>query len=256
LLAGNSKITGRVVDRESGEALPGANVIITHSIGANNVEVPLDHPLGSPTDVDGYYFILNVPPGTYIIKASMVGFSPVIQKHIRVESDRTITVNFRLATEAIEHEPIVITGRGETVRADVSSTQEVIGSQRIESMPVTRIDEFVNKLKGVELVSDASGHGLSIRGGAIRETDIRLDGISLQDPRSENSYLALNSTTVQEMQVLTGGFEAKYGGIRSGLLNVVTKEGQRERYTFDVKVNFAPSGQKKFFGTNPWSNDS
>ncbi len=103
----------------------------------------------------------------------------------------------------------------------------------------------------MELVSGADGHGLSIRGGAIRETDVRIDGISVRDPRSENSYLSINSTSVEELQVLTGGFVAKYGGFRSGLVNAVTKEGNRERYNLSLKFDMTPANQQKFFGENP-----
>jgi hypothetical protein len=255
-LAASGKITGRVIDRETREPLVGVNIVVTHTILAGGGQIPLDRPLGGSTDPDGYYFIMNVTPGVYALKASMIGYTAMVQQPVRVESDRTITVNFELPPAVLEMETIVITAQREAIKADVSATQEVIATQRIEQMPVTRVDEFINKLKGVELVSGADGYGLSIRGGSIRETDIRLDGISLQDPRSENSYLALNSTTIQEIQVLTGGFEAKYGGIRSGLLNVVTKDGQRDRYTVSLKVDAAPAGQQRFFGTNPWSENS
>lgn len=255
LEAANGKITGRVIDRETREPLPAVNVVITHRILSDQTEVPLDRPLGGSTDLNGYYFILNVPPGTYVVKASMVGYTPIVQRFVQVDIDRTVTVNFELSSTVIELQQVVVTARREAIKPDVAGTQEVIMTTRLEQMPVTRVDEFFGRMKGVEVVSGADGSGLSVRGGAIRETDIRLDGISLQDPRSENSYLALNSTAIEEIQVLTGGFQAKYGSIRSGLLNVVTKEGHRDRYTVAMKVDLAPA-QKKFFGTNPWSDDS
>ncbi len=256
LLAGPGKIVGKIIDRETREALIGANVMITHRLMSNGAEVPLDRPMGGPTDTEGYYLILNVPPGTYSLKASMIGYTTLVQTNVSVESDRTIEVKFELGSTVLELETVTVVARREAIKQDVSSTQEVIATTRLDHMPVTRVDEFVNKLKGVQLVSSEQGQGLSVRGGSIRETDIRLDGISLQDPRSENSYMALNSTTIQEIQVMTGGFQAKYGGVRSGLLNVVTKDGSRDRYGVSLKVDMAPGNQPKFFGTNPWSNDS
>jgi hypothetical protein len=254
-LGANGKISGRVVDRETREPIPGANIMITHLILSDGREAPFDHPVGAGSDPAGYYFILNIPPGTYIVKASVIGYGPVVQKGVRVDLDRTITVDFEMTTSAVEIEGVVVTARRETIKPDVAGTQEVIMTSRLEQMPVNRLDEFVSRVKGVQLVSGADGNGLSVRGGSIRETDVRIDGISLQDPRSENSYLALNSTTIEEIQILTGGFQAKYGGIRSGLLNVVTKDGHRDRYTIALKADVAPA-QKKYFGTNPWSDDS
>ncbi|MFA6540762.1 MAG: TonB-dependent receptor [Bacteroidota bacterium] len=256
LFGASGKLTGRVIDQQTNDPLPGANVVITHVIDDDGAEVPIGRALGAASDVDGYFFILNVSPGTYVVKASAVGYSPMVQRGIRIDIDRTITVNFSLTSSDIQVDQVVVTAEREIIKRDVSATQEVILPTRLEAMPTVRLDEFIGKLKGVELVSGSEGNGLSMRGGAIRETDVRLDGISLQDPRTENSYLAFNSTTIEEIQVLTGGFEAKYGGIRSGLLNVVTKDGHRDRYTVSLKADFRPTGQNKFFGTNPWSDDS
>ncbi len=95
LFGASGKITGRVIDRETREPLPSANVMITHMILSDGTEVPLDRPVGAGTDASGYYFILNVPPGTYILKVSMVGYGPIVQKFIRVDLDRTDHCQFR-----------------------------------------------------------------------------------------------------------------------------------------------------------------
>lgn len=256
LFAGNGKLTGRVAEESTGEPLPFANVRISHIILDDGEEVTISAQYGAATDIDGHFVILNVPPGNYVVSASMVGYATSTQKGVLVSSDRTIEINFTLTTASVDIEQVVVVAERKVIKADVSATQEIITAAEIEESPVLRVDEYLNQLKGIELTSDASGAGLSVRGGAIRETDIRMDGISLQDPRSENSYLGFNTATVEEYQVLTGGFEAKYGSIRSGLLNVVTKSGQRDRYTFSVKGNVTPAGQKRFFGTNPWSDES
>lgn len=254
--AGNSKIAGRVLAKQTGEPLAGANVVLTHRVIGGGTVVPLDRPLGSAADPDGYFFILDVPPGVYHLRASAVGYAAETQRLVRIESDRTITVDFQLESSELQLEGVEVVAHRELIRADVSATQEIISTTRIEQMPVLRVDEFVGRLKGVALVSTTEGNGLSIRGGAIRETDVRIDGISVQDARTENSYLSLNSTAIQEIQVLTGGFEAKYGNIRSGLLNAVSREGVRDRYTFTLKADYAPEGQKRFFGESPWDNSS
>lgn len=252
----NGKITGSIIDAETGDWLIGVNVLITHSILANDTEVPVDNIWGASTDINGDYLILNVSPGVYVIKASLVGYTTIVQKYVKIENDRTFNLDFQLSSTVIEVEQVTVIAKKELVKQDVSSTQEVITTTRLQQLPVLRVDEFMSSLKGVEVVSGTQGHGLSIRGGSIRETDVRLDGISLQDPRTENSYLALNTTSIQEIQVITSGFQAKYGGIRSGLLNVVTKDGQRDRYTVSIRSDFVPANQKRFFGTNPWSDDS
>ncbi len=256
ILAGNGKIAGRIIDKTTKEPLPAANIIITHEIVSGGREIKLDQVLGAASDADGYYFILNVQPGVYVLKASMIGYKSGTLKNVVVESDRTINADFEISSSSMEVGEVVVTAKNEVVKKDVSGTQEVISTARIATLPVTRVDEFIGKLKGVTLVSGNDGNGLSVRGGAIRETDIRLDGASLQDPRSDNSYLSLNSTTIDQIQVITGGFEAKYGGIRSGLMNITTKEGHRDRYTVNIKGDFTPPNQKRYFGTDPYGTDS
>ena len=185
--AANGKISGRVFDKETKQPLAGANVFI-ESIWQFGKEVKLEMTLGAASDVDGYFVILNVPPATYNIKASMMGYDNLVVQRIRVNIDRTTTVDFALEPKVIEMGEIQVMAEREIIKPDVSGTQEIIISERIAEAPVLRVDEFINKIKGVELVAGSDGHGLSIRGGAIRETDVRIDGISVHDPRSENSY--------------------------------------------------------------------
>jgi hypothetical protein len=255
-LPAGGKITGRVLDAETKEPLPGVNVVITHQIMSIQDTIKMQQSIGAATDVNGYYFIMNVPPGEYNVRASLIGYSSLTQTGVRVDPDRTIPLDFEISSTALEVDEVVVVAQRDLIKRDVSGTQEIILSTRLEMMPILRIDEFVGKLKGIELVSGEQGNGLSIRGGTIRETDIRLDGMSLQDPRSGSSYLSFNSTTVGEIQILTGGFEARYGGIRSGLLNVITKEGSRDKYSVSIKTDIAPANQQRFFGINPWSDDS
>lgn len=255
LYGANGKIAGRIVDSKTGEGIPGVNVIVDSQWVAGR-PVKLDQRLGAMSDAKGYYVILNVRPGTYNVTARMLGYIPLVQREVTAEADRTVAVDFSLDQSAIQMKGVEVVYRTNVIKPDVAGTQEIVHTQRIEEAPMTRVDEFIGKLQGVELVDNAEGHGLSIRGGAIRETDVRLDDISLQDPRSENSYLSLNSTTIQELQVMTGGFQAKYGGIQSGLVNAVTKEGSRQNYSFSVNYNMTPGNYQKFFGTNPWSDQS
>jgi len=252
--ASTGKLTGRVFDAQSGEALPGANVMITH-VWLNDKPVQLDYVLGAAAGDDGYYFILNVPPGTYTVSARMVGYGELKKDEVWVNMGRTITVDYPMDQTVLQMQTVTVTAQKEIIRSDIASSQEIINADRITATPVLRMDEFISSMKGVELVADNDGSGLSIRGGSVRETEVQIDGISSRDARSGNSYLSINSSSVEEMQVMTGGFEAKYGGFRSGMVSIITKEGSRERFTFSGNVKYTPSGQKRYFGENPWGED-
>jgi Carboxypeptidase regulatory-like domain/TonB-dependent Receptor Plug Domain len=253
-MADGGKVSGLVRDRQTGEALVAANIMITE-IWDNDVAVELEKVRGTFSDNDGYFVLLSISPGTYTIKVSMMGYSDYIMEKVRVNLNRSIQLDFPLVQKTVSLDAVTVVAEKEIIKADLASSQEIIGKERLEDAPVLRMDEFISNMKGVELVSDADGAGLSIRGGEVSETDIQIDGISSRDARSGNSYLSINSSSVEELQVLTGGFEAKYGGIQSGLVNVVTKEGSREKFDFSGRFNYTPAGQQRFFGDNPWGED-
>jgi len=253
-MAGGGKISGLIFDKQNKEALVAANIMITEKWN-NDIAVELETVRGTFSDKDGYFVLLNVSPGTYTLKVSMMGYSDLIMEKVRVNLDRSIQLEFPMTQQTVSLEAVTVIAKKEIIRPDLASSQEIIGKERLEDAPVMRMDEFMASMKGVELVSDADGSGLSIRGGEVSETDIQIDGISSRDARSGNSYLSINSSSVEELQLLTGGFEAKYGGIQSGLVNVVTKEGSHEKFDFSGRFNITPAGQQRFFGENPWSEE-
>ncbi|RPI76427.1 MAG: carboxypeptidase-like regulatory domain-containing protein, partial [Ignavibacteriales bacterium] len=127
----NGKITGKVTDAETGEALIGVNIVITHSILSDGTEVPLDYPMGASTDFEGYYVILNVQPGIYNLRASLVGYNTIVQQGVIVNLDRTIEINFQLSSTIIEVGVVTVTAEQEIVKPDVSATQEIINVERL-----------------------------------------------------------------------------------------------------------------------------
>jgi hypothetical protein len=91
------KIVGKVVDKATGEALIGATVSIIEQVR-----------LGASTDVNGEYYILNVPVGTYSLAASFIGYRQVTMKNIHVSAGYTTELKFELPTEAVEMNEVVI----------------------------------------------------------------------------------------------------------------------------------------------------
>jgi len=90
------KIAGILTDKESGEPLPGANIVILGTM------------LGASSDIDGQYTILHVPPGTYSIQVTFIGYKKVIINDVRVDIDQTSRVDFALEEETIEMDEIVV----------------------------------------------------------------------------------------------------------------------------------------------------
>ena len=219
------KITGQVTDAES-TPLPGVNLFL-EATGQ-----------GAITDLDGYFVILNLSPGTYSVRASFIGFATQTTEGVRVNIDQTTTINMTLQEDAVGLEELIVTAELPVVQADVSNSQLSVTSEQIEALPVSSVSSVVGLQAGIQ--------GLSVRGSGTDELSFMVNGITLRDERNNAPYTTLSLSSVEEVHVQTGGFNAEYGNVRSGVVNVVTKEGQRSQYTGSVILRYSPPAQKHF----------
>ncbi len=220
------KIAGRVVDASSGEGLPGVNVVIT-GIWTGGKESPVSSVQGVATDAEGRFFLLNIPPGSYSVEASHVGYNKSKAIHIAVTVDRTTPLDFRLTSEAVEVGEVVVTGERRGVIRDLTSASAKIGTEQIQSLPVENFTDVLVLQAGV--TTDADG-GLHIRGGRSSEIQYYVDGIAVSNPFNNNLAVPVENNAIQELEVISGTFNAEYGQALSGIVNIVTKEGT-ERYS-------------------------
>lgn len=221
------KIAGRVTDRETGEPLFGVNVIVEGTT------------LGAATDFEGYYTILNVPPGIHNVKASMIGYAPVSINEVRVRIDETSPVNVQMTLEAIETGNVVVIAERNIIKQDVSTSVSAVRPDEIESLPVTSINDVIGLQAGVE-------EGLVIRGGGADELLFQLDGVTLRDPRNNQPISSVALSSIQEVSIERGGFNAEYGQVRSGIVNIVAKEGSANHYHGAVQFRYSPATPKNF----------
>ncbi|MFQ5904986.1 MAG: carboxypeptidase-like regulatory domain-containing protein [bacterium] len=127
------KIAGRVTDSKTGEPLPGANVIIEGTA------------MGASADRDGYYFIVNVPVGTYSVTARVIGYKTLTFENIRAIQDLTTTVNFALEQTVIKLPGVVVTAKRPMVQPDVTSTMHIITTEQMDVQPLRYVSEVVER---------------------------------------------------------------------------------------------------------------
>ena len=223
LFAGTSgKITGVVKDKENKEALIGVNIQI------------LGLPLGGASDVDGFYFINNVPPGTYTLKATYLGYRPVEIKNVQVTVDHTTEISIEMEPASIEfEETITVVAERPLIQKDATSKRAVIdGSQIADILPVSTVREALAMQAGV--VKDEDGQ-IHIRGGRLGEVAYLIDGTYVRDPFDNSLGGNVDVEAIQEMEVISGTFNAEYGNAMSGIVNIVTKEGSP---TYKIKFQY------------------
>ncbi|MDZ7262148.1 MAG: TonB-dependent receptor [candidate division KSB1 bacterium] len=208
------KLVGKVTDATNKEPLPGANVILEGTT------------MGAAADLDGNYLVLHIPPGVYTLKATMIGYQSMRVENVRISVDLTTTINFQLKTEVLElGEAVTVVAERPMVVKDLTASTAVMGAEEITALPVTEVSEAIELQAG--LVKDAGG-GLHIRGGRSGEIGYWIDGIPVTDVYDGGTVIDVNKNMVQELQVVSGAFNAEYGQAMSGIVNITTKEGSNQ----------------------------
>ncbi|MBN2279232.1 MAG: TonB-dependent receptor [Candidatus Marinimicrobia bacterium] len=204
LLAGTTgKLTGSVIDETTGEPLIGCSVLIQESF------------LGAATDNNGRFVILNIPPGKYSVAAQMIGYQKKVMKEVSISVDQTTTINFELGTETLKGEEVTVIATRDVVKKDVTSTTATVDADKIATLPVTDLNEIVEMQAGM-----VDGH---MRGGRSGEVQYVIDGMSVSDVYDGGQLVTVSKDQIQEIQVISGAFNAEYGQAMSGIVNVTTK---------------------------------
>ncbi len=227
LMAGTTgKISGKVTDKTTGEALIGVNVIIGE-LG-----------MGAATNIDGYYDIINIPPGQYLVRTNYIGYTPVEITDVSVSIDLTTSLNVEMGTEMLAGETVVIVAERPVVQIDVASSQTNLSSNEIIDLPVSSVEDVVGLQAGIE--------GMSIRSGGEDELVLMMDGVTLKDDRTGKPISGIPLSSVQEIMIQSGGFNAEYSDLQAGLISVVTAEGDKEKYSFKFSSRYSPAAPKHF----------
>jgi outer membrane receptor protein involved in Fe transport len=228
VLASTGKIAGKVTDARSKEPLLGVNVVVTGTT------------YGAMTDLQGDYVIPNVPLGSYSLRASMLGYQSVTVTDIRVRTDVTTEVNVQLEETVLDiGKEVVIIAERPLVEKDNTSTRTIIQSDEILSRPTKELSGVMITLPSINLENGQ----MRIRGGGLNEVAFLIDGARARNPLDQSSYTSVNLGSIQEMEVITGSFNAEYGEARSGIVNIVTKEGA-EQYHAYLDLQYTPAGKK------------
>jgi hypothetical protein len=231
--AQTGKISGHVKDQKTGEALIGVNVIVQGTR------------LGAASNYEGFYSIINVSPGSCTVSASFVGYVGTQIVDVKVAINQTTELNLELVDQSIQTNEVVVVAVRPVVQKDVSNSTFNLGKEDFQNLPVASVNSTIQLQAGIKA-------GLEIRGGGSDQTVFMLNGLSMRDERTNAPFTAISLTSIEQIQVQTGGFNAEYGNIRSGLVNAVTKEGDLHAYSFSFIGRYRAAG-KKSFEANPGS---
>lgn len=234
------KISGQVIDASSSEPLIGVNVVVQ------------DRLLGAATDANGWYIILNVPPGSYTLDFLYMGYQKISVENVNVKIDRTTRIDVSMTPTVMElGEEVTITAERPIVEIDKTSSSVHYEAREVQNLPVENLRNVLELSPGINKNADGT---LSIRGGGAYEINYSINGIRSMNTntgvpaygtgsKSENSWkYDINPLAVSQMEVITGGFNAEYGNAQSGVVKVVTKEGG-QKFSGAFQMEYRPPGK-------------
>jgi outer membrane receptor protein involved in Fe transport len=246
------KIAGILTDKTTGEPLFGATIVV---VGTT---------LGAASDADGQYTILEVPPGTYNLQVSFIGYRKIIVDGIRVNIDQTARVDVQLESQAIEIGETVVLAQRSIIKKDVATSVVAITDKEVKELPITSVVSAIglqagvsggwggnpnwanqpDNVKNYNRYSVSVQGGISIRGGGGDNILFMLDGVTMRDPRNNEPLTSVPISAVKEVSVERGGFNAEYGQVRSGIINVITREGDKTGYYGSFQMRMSPAARK------------
>jgi outer membrane receptor protein involved in Fe transport len=126
----------------------------------------------------------------------MIGYKPVVVKEVVVNMNLTSTVNIEMTTEALGLEEVVVVAERPIVKKDISNSQMSIQTATLENVPITTIGDALTLQAGIQMGTS----GLVVRGGDANQTVFMVDGFSTNDERSNNPYVAVSISAVEEIR--------------------------------------------------------
>lgn len=216
--AQNGSIRGFVTEKKSGEP------IIFTSVYLDNTT------FGIATDVNGYYSLSKLPPGDYTLISTGLGFDTA-RVSIKILANQTKTVNMELGKASKKLGTVTIDVERKDNQTSVKTSVVKISPKQIAQIPSIggqpEIAQYIQVLPGVVFTGDQGGQ-LFIRGGSPIQNKVLMDGLVIYNPfHSIGLFSVFDSDIIRNADVYTGGFNAKYGGRISSIMDITMKNGNK-----------------------------
>ena len=215
----SAAITGKISGVITAEATnePLANVTVT-IVGTSTT---------ATTNEAGYYVMTNIRPGGYDVKVELTGYGSETVEGAKVLAGLTTTLNFALETsEVVTLEGVTVTATKPLIKKDVTQTTRIIEAEDIAAMPRDTVNGILQTLPGVSVLNSTGS--LHVRGGRSMEVKYLIDGIPISDPIGRSLGLNISANSLEQMEVITGGFNAEHGDAQSAIVNLITKAGSHK----------------------------
>lgn len=221
-------IRGFVYEKETGEPMIFTNV---HLKGTA---------YGANTDVNGYYSISKIKPGTYTLMVTSLGFDS-LKVPITVKEDDIISKKLYVAKRSIELKGVEVSAEHQEMKTEVRVSVQKVTPKEIKQVASiggeADIAQYMQVLPGVVSTGDQGGQ-LYIRGGAPIQNKVLLDGMLIYNPfHSIGLFSVFDADIIRNADISTGGFNAEYGGRISSVMDIKTRDGNKKRFAGKIAAS-------------------
>jgi len=236
--AQNALVRGNIYDKETGEPIPFANVFLQNTTKGTN------------TDLDGFYTLTKIEPGNYTLVATFIGYDTA-SVDIKLTKNDIEYASLSLEPSSVKIGTVNISASRQTDRTEVKISQVSVSPIQIKALPSVGgeadIAQYLQVIPGIISTGDQGGQ-LYIRGGSPVQNKILLDGLTIYNPFHSIGFFSVFETElIKNVDVLTGGFGAEYGGRISAIVDIQTRDGNKVRPSGFVSAS--PFAAKAMFET-------
>ncbi len=237
VFAQGTNIEGRITDATTKDPLPGANVLL---VGTS---------MGAATTINGKYEIYNVPPGSYTLRATYIGYRSKEYK-ITVKEGLTLSQNFKLEPVAIKSTEVVVTaqasGQNAAINQQLASDkiENVVSAAKIQALPDANAAESVGRLPGISLIREGGeASEVVIRGLAPQYNQVMIDGVLMPATNSNDrgtNVSMISSSMLGGITVTKAITPDMDAAVLGGVVNFSLREAKNTHGI--TKFNFAAQG--------------
>ncbi len=211
-----TSLQGSVKDADTGEPI----IFGTVALYRSNVLIT-----GTETDFNGFYSVTELDPGTYDVVFSYTGYQETKIEGVTINAGRANRLDSKLSAGVTLTE-IVVKYEKPLIEQDNTTQGSTLSSEQIRNLPTRDVNALASLGAGV--ASADEGGDLAIRGSRSNATDYYIDGIRV-------SGRMLPKQQIEQLQVITGGVEARYGDVTGGVISITTK-GPSEKFSAGLEV--------------------
>jgi len=228
LFAQTGTIRGFVYDKTTDEPVIFTNVYLK---GTN---------YGTSTDVNGFYSISKVPVGNYTLMSTSIGYDTA-SVELALKKNKILNQKLYLSEKTISLDVVNISADKQEAKTEVKVSVTKITLRELKQIPTiggeADLAQYMQIIPGVIFTGDQGGQ-LYIRGGSPIQNKVILDGMVIYNPfHSIGLFSVFDSDIIRNVDVYTGGFNAEYGGRISGIMDITTRDGNRNKFAGKFSAN-------------------